>query len=303
MRIGFCMLLWTTHVVDEHRALIEDIAATGYDGIEVPIFEGDARRTTSRLGAHARRDRPRAHGDHRDPVAWTRTRSPTTRRVRQAAVALPERTASTARRRSARRQIAGPVAPDARALLGQRPTDDERARARDVHREAGESRAANGVTLVLEAINRFECYFVNTMDDAQRAYLRRGRPPRRRRACTTRSTPTSRSRTRSRVDAQTATSHQPRPHLRERPRRARAAVTSPWAETFEAIKDSGYDGWLTIEAFGRALPELAAATRIWRDLAESPEAVYRGGVPLHPRRLGRRVARIPRALLATLRRS
>ncbi len=51
----------------------------------------------------------------------------------------------------------------------------------------------------------------------------------------------------------------------------------PWEKTFAAIRDTGYDGWLTIEAFGRGLPELAAATRIWRDLAESPEAVYREG--------------------------
>ena len=39
----------------------------------------------------------------------------------------------------------------------------------------------------------------------------------------------------------------------------------------------GYDGWLTIESFGRGLPALAAATRVWRDFAESPEAVYRDG--------------------------
>ena len=51
----------------------------------------------------------------------------------------------------------------------------------------------------------------------------------------------------------------------------------PWAATFGALKAAGYDGWLTIEAFGRALPDLAAATRIWRDLSESPEAVYRDG--------------------------
>ena len=51
----------------------------------------------------------------------------------------------------------------------------------------------------------------------------------------------------------------------------------PWAETYSALKRSGYDGWLTIEAFGRGLPELAAATRVWRDFAESPEAVYRDG--------------------------
>ena len=40
MKIGFCMLLWTTHVTDAHRAIIEDIKATGYDGIEIPVFEG-----------------------------------------------------------------------------------------------------------------------------------------------------------------------------------------------------------------------------------------------------------------------
>ena len=50
MKIGFCMLLWTTHVVDADRALIEDIKATGYDGIEVPIFEGEPEHY-ARLGA------------------------------------------------------------------------------------------------------------------------------------------------------------------------------------------------------------------------------------------------------------
>src|SRR5210317_1768280 len=40
MKIGFCMLLWTTSVGEEHTALLEDIKATGYDGIEVPVFGG-----------------------------------------------------------------------------------------------------------------------------------------------------------------------------------------------------------------------------------------------------------------------
>ncbi|MBN9270923.1 MAG: sugar phosphate isomerase/epimerase, partial [Mesorhizobium sp.] len=39
----------------------------------------------------------------------------------------------------------------------------------------------------------------------------------------------------------------------------------------------GYDGWMTIEAFGRSLKDLAAATKVWRDFAETPEAVYRDG--------------------------
>ena len=40
MKIGFCMLLWTTNVTGKHKALLEDIKATGYDGVEIPIFEG-----------------------------------------------------------------------------------------------------------------------------------------------------------------------------------------------------------------------------------------------------------------------
>jgi D-psicose/D-tagatose/L-ribulose 3-epimerase len=51
----------------------------------------------------------------------------------------------------------------------------------------------------------------------------------------------------------------------------------PWQATFTALRKAKYDGWITIEAFGRGLPELAAATRVWRDFAENPEAVYRQG--------------------------
>ena len=43
------------------------------------------------------------------------------------------------------------------------------------------------------------------------------------------------------------------------------------------LADLQETGWITIEAFGRGLPALAAATRVWRDFAESPEAVYREG--------------------------
>jgi len=45
------------------------------------------------------------------------------------------------------------------------------------------------------------------------------------------------------------------------------------------LKSIGYDDWLVIEAFGRALPGLAAATKIWRDLFADPLDVARKGVP------------------------
>jgi D-psicose/D-tagatose/L-ribulose 3-epimerase len=66
-------------------------------------------------------------------------------------------------------------------------------------------------------------------------------------------------------------------HISENDRGVPGRGNIPWSETFKAIRASGYDGWLTIEAFGRALKDLAAATKVWRDFSETPEAVYRDG--------------------------
>jgi D-psicose/D-tagatose/L-ribulose 3-epimerase len=44
------------------------------------------------------------------------------------------------------------------------------------------------------------------------------------------------------------------------------------------MRQAGYDGWLVIEAFGRALPDLAAATRVWRELFPSADEVYTKGL-------------------------
>ena len=51
----------------------------------------------------------------------------------------------------------------------------------------------------------------------------------------------------------------------------------PWAATMKALKQNGYDGWCVIEAFGRALPNLAAATRVWRDFFPNRDEVYQFG--------------------------
>lgn len=49
---------------------------------------------------------------------------------------------------------------------------------------------------------------------------------------------------------------------------------------FRTLKQAGYDGWMTVEAFGSALPDLAAATKIWRPLFASEADVYEGAFRL-----------------------
>jgi D-psicose/D-tagatose/L-ribulose 3-epimerase len=67
-------------------------------------------------------------------------------------------------------------------------------------------------------------------------------------------------------------------HISENDRGTPGTGMVHWHETFRALKEVKYDGWLVIEAFGRALPALAAATKVWRDLFPSPEEVYTHGL-------------------------
>lgn len=67
-------------------------------------------------------------------------------------------------------------------------------------------------------------------------------------------------------------------HVSENDRGTPGRGNVPWLDTFRAVRQSDYDGWLTIEAFGRALPDLAAATRVWRDFFPTAEQVYVEGI-------------------------
>ena len=60
MKAGFCMLLWTTHVTEQHLPLLAGIKAAGYDGVEVPMFEGEPEHYALAAGQARRRG---ARGD------------------------------------------------------------------------------------------------------------------------------------------------------------------------------------------------------------------------------------------------
>ena len=43
MKYGMNLLLWTSHLTSKHFPLLEKLKKTGYDGVEIPIFEGDEK--------------------------------------------------------------------------------------------------------------------------------------------------------------------------------------------------------------------------------------------------------------------
>jgi D-psicose/D-tagatose/L-ribulose 3-epimerase len=66
-------------------------------------------------------------------------------------------------------------------------------------------------------------------------------------------------------------------HISENDRGTPGKGHVPWEATYKALRAVKYDGRLTIEAFGRTVPALAAATRVWRDFFPNKEEVYRSG--------------------------
>ena len=67
-------------------------------------------------------------------------------------------------------------------------------------------------------------------------------------------------------------------HISENDRSTPGKGNIRWKENFDALKDVGYDGWLMIEAFGLALPEIAAATKIWRKMYDSEQQLATDGL-------------------------
>lgn len=271
MKIGFCMLLWTTSVGEEHKGLLEDIKATGYDGVEVPVFAGtpdDYAKTGKMLDElglgrtaisviptpdlHIISDDAADRKRGEDYLKW----------LVDCAAALGAE------------GIGGPLHQTLGHFSGEGTTEAEFEHAREVHQVVGDHAQANGQVIALEAVNRFETYFANTMDDLC-AYTRSLDHPA---IKTMYDTFHANLEEQNPVDAFTRNARDVvHIHISENDRGVPGRGHVPWAETFKAIKASGYDRWLTIEAFGRGLPELAAATRVWRDFAESPEAYYRDG--------------------------
>ena len=271
MKIGMCMFLWTTHVTDRHVALLKDIKATGFDGVEIPIFEGSpdhyARLGETLDGIGLQRTAVSAMGDPAmnliSPDAATR----------KAGIAYMKWAIDCAAALGADR-LSGPLHSTLGAFTGKGPTAAEKKRSVSSQRAIGDHAGKRGVTIGLEALNRFECYLFNTMDDLCAHIEEVDRPHIKAMYDTFHANIEEADPIRAFKRNQRHIVHV---HISENDRGVPGRGNIPWRETFAAIRASGYDDWLTLEAFGRGLADLAAATKVWRDFAESPEAVYRDG--------------------------
>ena len=274
MKAGFNMLLWTGHVTEEDFPRFEMLKKAGYDGVEIPLFGGDVAHFEK--VARAIRDNGldctsvtvipdeehnpiSADADHRkggvEHLKW--------------AIDCSEALGSEI--------LCGPFYQPLGVFTGKGPSEQEKKRAAQVHQKAADYAAKANVTLAVEYLNRFECYFLNTMADTA-DFVKRVNKPNYGVLFDTFHANIEEKDPVGCIDSyMDMIKHV---HISENDRGTPGKGHVDFPGTFKALRSGGYDGWLMIEAFGRALPDLAAATRVWRDFFPSPDEVYTKGLKL-----------------------
>ena len=170
--------------------------------------------------------------------------------------------------------LCGPYYQPLGKFTGVGPTQEEKTRAAEVHRTIADYAQKAGVVLAVECLNRFECYFLNTLADGVEHVKRVNHPN-----------------FGVMYDSFHANIEEKDPvgcitkgikmirhvHVSENDRGTPGKGHVPFQRIFQALRAGGYDRWVTIEAFGTSLPELAATTCVWRELSASPEECYQVG--------------------------
>jgi D-psicose/D-tagatose/L-ribulose 3-epimerase len=283
MRISINMLLWTTHVTRDHFSLLGRIRRAGFDGVEIPLLGGSEtefrtlRRALDAEGLECTTSTIAT--EQANPISSDAS-------VRQAALERLRWAIETSHILNAD-VLAGPFHSPLAVFSGHGPTESEISRASDVLRAAAEIAAAAELTLAIESLNRFECYFLTTVAQARSLVEQVGHPRFRMMYDTFHAHIEEKNVASAITQAAPFLSHV---HISESDRGVPGTGQVRWPETFQALRNVHYDGWMVIEAFGRALPDLAAATRIWRDLFASDDEVLTRGYSFVKSQLGRPAA-------------
>jgi len=268
MKVGFDMLLWTTHVTQEHLPLFKKLKKIGYDGVEIPVFGGDTAHF-EKIGCAIKDNGLQCTSvtvipdEQHSPISADAKHRKAAVEYLKWAIECSEAMDSEV--------LCGPIYQPLGLFTGKGPTEQEKKHAAQVHRRAAQFAAKANLLLALEYLNRFECYFLNTMVDAA-AYVKRVNHPN-----VGVHFDTFHANIEEKDPVGCITEHIDvikHVHISENDRGIPGTGHIDWPSTFKALRSGGYDGWLVVESFGRALPDLAAATRVWRDFFASQEQVY-----------------------------
>ncbi|MBK1831184.1 sugar phosphate isomerase/epimerase [Verrucomicrobiaceae bacterium R5-34] len=252
------MHLWSTNVTSEHFADIEKLKEIGYDGIEIFLAEPE-RANYEEVGAFLKSIDLEVNGclglgAEQNPISEDAA-------VRQAGLDKIKEAIDNMHAAGGK-NICGPFHSAFATFSRNSPQEEEYKRSAEVLHAAAEHAAQAGITLTPEALNRFECYLVNTMaqlkklvDMVDHPNLRGMFDPHH-----------ANIEEKSFADAiETIAPVMTHVHISENDRGTPGSGNVAWDEVFGSIAKTGYDGWYYIEAFSRDDLDFANAINVWRE--------------------------------------
>ena len=267
LKVAFNLLVLGAEITADHAPVLERLKALGYDGVEVPVFTGDVQRYAA-LGAllgdiglsaaTAGTVPPEANPISSDPAVRARARDHHNWLVDCTHAMGGE-------------IIAGPVHSPVGHFTGLGPTSDELTWCVEAMRSLAEYAAPAGVLISAEAVNRFECYVMSTMAEASAIYRRVEHPNYGYMFDTFHANVEEKNPVATYEVYHREINHY---HISENDRGVPGTGHVPFPAHFDVLRRCDYDGWLTVEAFGRSVPELAGATRVWRDLFDDRDRLF-----------------------------
>lgn len=281
MKYGMNLLLWTDTVDESSFALFEQLKEFGYDAVELPLFTADLRMM-------------KKAGKKLDELGLLRTAVTTVSAeenllspdaaVRRRGIARRKKTLDAAAAAGCR-ALVGPLHSAIGVFSGHGPTEDEWKRGVEAMRKIAEYAASVDVMLGLEALNRFECYFINCAEQLARFVADVGHPYCGAMYDTFHAHIEEKS---PKKAIERLADHLVHVHISENDRSTPGTGQVAWKKTFDALASVGYDGLMVIEAFGDQLEKITAATKIWRPMFDTQERLAKDGLAFMKKQIGKR---------------
>lgn len=255
------MLVWSAVVSDELMPIADKLKDIGYDGVECFLGSPD-KSSYQRFGDHVRNLGMETTcvfvlGKEENIISPSaKVRAKGLERIKWAIDRAHDMDAKV---------ICGPFHSAHAIFVQHAPEDQEYAFSAEVLHAAGEYAAQADIVLALEALNRFECYLCNTMDQLSLLVSRVAHPNVKAMYDTHHANMEEKKNTEAINTISPVLAHV---HISENDRGTPGDGHVHWDETFSALAKINYKGWLTIEAFSRNDPDFANAINVWREYSK-----------------------------------
>ena len=268
-KIGFNVLAWSAVISDDLKPIVDGLKAIGYDGVEFLVGSPDETaykwlgEYTKHLGLEV--TTVFVTGKEENPISEVAAvRAKALDRIKWAIDRSYDLNAKI---------LCGPFHSAHAHFAQHAPENREYGWSAEVLHRAGEYAAEANITIGLEALNRFECFLCNTMEQLIHLVNMVGHPN-----------------VKAMFDAHHANIEEKNiahaisniapllvhVHISENDRGTPGDGHIDFDEVFSSLADINYRGWLTIEAFSRNDPDFANSIGVWREYSKPWDIAEKG---------------------------